>query len=182
MKIYTKTGDKGETSLFGGQRVFKDDVRVDCYGTVDELNSVLGLAVTEVTESEIIKVIQKIQNDLFDLGSELATPIIKNKENIPRISSGNISYLENSIDRFEVQLPELKQFILPGGTKGASLLHFARSVCRRGERLVVSLSKNVSISYDIVIYLNRLSDLLFVLARFENFVQNFPDINWEKSL
>jgi len=180
MKIYTKTGDKGETSLFGGQRVLKNDLRVECYGTVDELNSVLGLAVTEITESEIIKVIQKIQNDLFDLGSELATPI--NKKSIPRISSGNISYLEKSIDKFEKQLPELKQFILPGGTKGASLLHLARSVCRRGERLVVSLSKNVSISDDIVIYLNRLSDLLFVLARFENFVQNFPDINWEKSL
>ena len=182
MKIYTKTGDKGETSLFGGQRVLKNDLIVECYGTVDELNSVLGLAVTEITESGIIKVIQKIQNDLFDLGSELATPINKNKKNIPRISSDNISYLENSIDRFEEQLPELKQFILPGGTKGASLLHLSRSVCRRGERLIVGLSKNVSISDDIVIYLNRLSDLLFVLARFENFVQNFPDINWEKSL
>ena len=182
MKIYTKTGDKGETSLFGGQRVLKDDLRVECYGTIDELNSLLGLAITEVSESEIIKVIQKIQNDLFDLGSELATPINKNIKNIPQISPDNISYLENGIDRFEKQLPELKQFILPGGTKGASLLHLARSVCRRGERLVVTLSKNVSISDDIVIYLNRLSDFLFVLARFENFVQNFPDINWEKSL
>lgn len=177
MKIYTKTGDKGKTSLFGGERVDKDDIRVECYGTVDELNSILGLTVTEVTDGEIKKTLQQIQNDLFTLAGELATP--SKKEFVSPINQNQIDFLENQIDFFEEKLPQLKQFILPGGSKGAALLHVARSVCRRSERLVVKLSKNNVISENIIIYLNRLSDLLFVLARFENDVNQIPDVPWD---
>ncbi len=177
MNIYTKTGDKGKTSLFGGERVDKDDLRVECYGTVDELNSFLGLTVTETNNSEVKKALQQIQNDLFSLGGELATPI--KKEFASPVNQKQIKFLENQIDHFEKKLPPLKQFILPGGSKGAALLHVARSVCRRGERLVVKLSKNDVISENIIIYLNRLSDLLFVLARFENDVNQIPDIPWD---
>lgn len=177
MKIYTKTGDKGKTSLFGGERVDKDDIRVECYGTVDELNSIIGLTVSEITNTEVKKTLQQIQNDLFSLGGELATSI--KKEFISPINQKHIEFLENQIDHFEEKLPPLKQFILPGGSKGAALLHLARSVCRRSERLVVKSSKNNVISENIIIYLNRLSDLLFVLARFENDVNQIPDIPWD---
>jgi cob(I)alamin adenosyltransferase len=177
MKIYTKKGDRGKTSLFGGRRVSKDDLRVDCYGTVDELNSNLGLAVTEINSPEIIKVIKKIQNDLFTLGGELANPTEKRSDS--NIESAQIKFLEEKIDYFDDKLPQLKQFILPGGSKGAALLHLARSVCRRGERLVVKLAKNDVINENIIIYLNRLSDLLFVLARFENDVNQILDVPWK---
>ena len=180
MKIYTKTGDKGKTSLFGGQRVDKDDLRVECYGTVDELNSILGLAVTEDMDTEIKEVIQKIQNDLFTLGGELATPIEKKSEldSSSEINTNQINFLEEKIDRFEEKLQPLKQFILPGGSKSAALLHIARSVSRRSERLAVKLSKRDVINENIIIYLNRLSDLLFVLARFENDVNQILDVPW----
>jgi len=177
MKIYTKTGDKGKTSLFGGERVNKDDIRVECYGTVDELNSILGLTVTEITNTEVKETLQQIQNDLFNLAGELATP--SKKKFVSPVNQKQIEFLENQIDHFEDKLPTLKQFILPGGSKGAALLHVARSVCRRSERLVVKLSKNDVISENIIIYLNRLSDLLFVLARFENDVNQIPDIPWD---
>ena len=180
MKIYTKTGDKGKTSLFGGQRVDKDHLRVECYGTVDELNSLLGLAVTEITDLEIKEVIQKIQNDLFTLGGELATPIemASKQKSGSSVSFNQIQFLEERIDYFDEKLPSLKQFILPGGSKSSALLHTARSVSRRSERLVVSLAKNDVINENIIIYLNRLSDLLFVLARFENDVNQISDIPW----
>ena len=177
MKIYTKKGDGGKTSLFGGRIVYKDDLRVDCYGTVDELNSILGLAVTEINSSEIIEVINKIQNDLFTLGGELANPTEKRSDS--NIESAQIQFLEEKIDHFDEKLPLLKQFILPGGSKGAALLHLARSVCRRGERLAVKLAKNDVINENIIIYLNRLSDLLFVLARFENDVNQILDVPWK---
>ncbi|VAX29046.1 ATP:Cob(I)alamin adenosyltransferase [hydrothermal vent metagenome] len=177
MKIYTKTGDKGKTSLFGGERVDKDDLRVECYGTVDELNSTLGLTITEITNTEVKDTLKQIQNDLFNLAGELATP--SKKEFVSPINQKQIEFLENQIDNFEEKIPPLKQFILPGGSKGAALLHVARSVCRRSERIVVKLSKNDVISDNIIIYLNRLSDLLFVLARFENDVNQIPDIPWD---
>ncbi len=180
MKIYTKTGDKGKTSLFGGQRVDKDDLRVDCYGTVDELNSILGLTIIEVTDREVSELIQNIQNDLFALGGELATPIEKKttRNSSSDINANQINFLEEKIDHFEEKLQPLKQFILPGGSKSAALLHIARSVSRRSERLAVKLSKRDVINENIIIYLNRLSDLLFVLARFENDVNQIPDIPW----
>ena len=180
MKIYTKTGDKGETSLFGGERVWKDNLRIECYGTVDELNAVLGLVLTEIKNTEIIDVLNKIQNDLFILGSDLATPKKEsgNQPKVPRVSFKHSETLEKQIDFFDSRLPELRNFILPGGSKGASMLHLARTVCRRAERLVVNLTNEEKLSQEIVVYLNRLSDLLFVLSRFENFSSSIKDICW----
>lgn len=183
MKIYTKTGDKGKTSLFGGKRVWKDDLRIRAYGTVDELNSVLGLALTEIKNKELKKVICSIQDELFVAGADLAAPFTKKKKNsvIPRIENDNTTKLELFIDLFDSKIPSLKNFILPGGTKAAALLHLARTVCRRAERETVALSHVEKINHEIIVYLNRLSDLLFVLARFENFSSKHPEIEWHKS-
>lgn len=179
MKIYTKTGDKGETSLFGGERVPKYHDRIEAYGTIDELNSVIGLAVAETTDSTILGVLKEIQNDLFTLGADLATPREKrDKTIVPDITEDHVKNLEKLIDGFSEQLPELKNFILPGGSKGASLLNVARTVCRRAERIVVAASEEFDISPNIVIYLNRLSDLLFVLARYENFMNGVEEDKW----
>jgi len=182
MKIYTKTGDKGETSLFGGKRVWKDDLRIQAYGTTDELNAVLGIAVAELSDTELKDVISGLQNDLFTVGSDLASPLEKENKNfvIPRIDSQFVTRLELLIDKFDSQLPALKNFILPGGSKVSAILHHARTVCRRAEREVVALSRIEGINDQIEVYLNRLSDLLFVLARFENFSSKHPDIEWRK--
>lgn len=182
MKIYTKTGDKGETSLFGGERVLKDDPRINAYGTIDELNSVLGLTLCEVNSPELKDVIEGIQNELFVVGADLATPKEKKEKRIKinRVDDKFINRIEKLIDSFDSRLPQLQNFILPGGTRGTSLLHYARAVCRRAEREVVTLSNNVDIGNKLIIYLNRLSDLLFVLARFENFSSNIPDTPWKK--
>ncbi len=181
MKIYTKTGDQGSTSLYGGERVSKNNDRINAYGTVDELNALLGLTITETRCEEIRKMLIVIQNDLFTLGSDLAAPIdIKeSKIKIPRIEEGHIAKLEEMIDRTETNLTPLKNFILPGGSKGSSLLHFSRTVCRRAERHVVALMNTVDIGDKIIIFLNRLSDLLFVLARYENKYNDTPDVKWE---
>ncbi|MDP2301221.1 MAG: cob(I)yrinic acid a,c-diamide adenosyltransferase [Ignavibacteria bacterium] len=182
LKIYTKTGDSGETGLFGGARVSKDDLRIEAYGTTDELNAVLGVAGTEITSEELKQLIKKIQNVLFVLGSDLATPLDKNTKSfqLPRISADDYLFIENQIDFFESKLEELKNFILPGGTKGAAILHLARTICRRAERRIVSLQKVEDINPNIIIFVNRLSDLLFVLSRYENLITNQPDIKWEK--
>ena len=182
MKIYTKTGDKGKTSLFGGKRVWKDDLRIQSYGTVDELNSIIGVAITEIKNKELKKYLSSIQHELFNLGSDLASPEYKSNKNlsIPRINGINTKRLEALIDKVDNKLLPLKNFILPGGLKGAALLHHARTVCRRAEREVISLSKIEKVNTEIKIYLNRLSDLLFVLARFENFSSKHPDIEWKK--
>ena len=182
MKIYTKTGDKGKTSLFGGKRVWKDDLRIQSYGTVDELNSILGVAITEIKNKELKKILGGIQHELFNLGSDIASPKYKDNKNfsIPRIDGSNTKRLEELIDDIDNKLSTLKNFILPGGSKGAALLHQARTVCRRAERELISLSKIEKVNLEIKIYLNRLSDLLFVLARFENFSSKHPDIEWKK--
>ncbi len=182
MKIYTKTGDNGETSLFGGKRVWKDDLRIAAYGSVDELNALIGIAITEIENPELILILMSLQNDLFVLGSDLATPFGKVNKNfvVPRIQKDNFEKLEKLIDEIDVKLPQLKNFILPGGTKGSAYLHLARTVCRRAEREVVALSKKEEINNETEVYLNRLSDLLFVLARYQNFISNNKDINWKK--
>jgi cob(I)alamin adenosyltransferase len=182
MKIYTKTGDKGETSLFGGKRVWKDDLRIHAYGTVDELNAILSVAIPELTNNELKVVLENIQNGLFTVGSDLASPLDKENKNFvaPRVDANFIMQLEVLIDKYDSQLPELKNFILPGGLKGSAVLHHARTVCRRAEREVVALSKEDNINDQIEVYLNRLSDLLFVLARFENYSNNSADIAWQK--
>ena len=180
MKIYTKTGDKGETGLFGGERVSKDSLRISAYGTVDELNSFIGLAITEIKNESVKKNLLKIQNQLFVVGSDLATPEDETtkKLNIQRTPASYYVQIEKLIDEYDAQLEELRNFILPGGSKGAVLLHVCRTICRRVEREVVALKNSVTISENIVIFLNRLSDLLFVLSRFENKVSNHPDKIW----
>ena len=182
MKIYTKTGDSGETSLLGGKRVWKDNLRIQTCGTIDELNSIIGLSINEITNPELKEVLQGIQNDLFMIGSDTALPIenVNTKISVQRVADNLSEKLESVIDKYDSQLPELKNFILPGGTRGSSYIHFARTVCRRAERNVVALSQAEKINPYIENYLNRLSDLLFVLARFENFSNGSPDIIWQK--
>jgi cob(I)alamin adenosyltransferase len=183
MKIYTKTGDKGETGLFGGERVSKKSLRIEAYGTIDELNSFIGVAVTEVKNADIKVLLEKIQNDLFSIGSDLATPMTEKnlKLNIKRVPEEMFSRLEKEIDRFEEKLEPLRNFILPGGTRGASLIHVCRTVCRRAERLVTALKETEGINDNILIYLNRLSDLMFVLSRYENSDAGKSDIKWKNT-
>ncbi len=180
MKIYTKTGDKGETGLFGGERVSKNSLRIEAYGTVDELNSFIGLAITEANSTEVKTLLQKIQDQLFILGGDLATPRTeKNKKlNITRIDFSHSAELEKAIDHFEEKLEPLRNFILPGGSKSAALLHICRTIARRAERRVVALNEAVKLDEEIIIFINRLSDLFFVLSRFENKVSNIPDTIW----
>jgi len=180
MKIYTKTGDKGETGLFGGERVSKNNLRLNAYGSIDELNSFLGLAIVEVASIEIKNVLNDLQKKLFVLGSDLATPETEKnaKLNITRLPDSYILDTEKTIDNFEAKLDELKNFILPGGSKGSALLHICRTISRRAEREVVALKNTEHIGENIVIFLNRLSDLFFVLSRFENKYSNIPDTKW----
>jgi cob(I)alamin adenosyltransferase len=183
MKIYTKTGDKGETGLVGGDRVAKDSLRLEAYGTVDELNSFIGLAITELKSGELIESLQAIQHLLFDMGSDLATPYSEKTEkyNIPRISEDSIKNAELEIDKYSTKVEELRSFILPGGAKGAALLHICRTVCRRAERCVIAARKDEQINQNIVILLNRFSDLFFVMARYENKAAGCKDIVWKTS-
>ena len=180
MKIYTKIGDKGETSLFGGERVSKSSSRIEAYGTVDELNSFIGLAVTEVYDSSVKDLLVKIQNQLFILGSDLATPKINKaaKLKIQRVTPKFYMEIEKAIDHFDNKLEILKNFILPGGSKSAALLHICRTITRRAERKVVALNSAVKVGSNIIIFLNRLSDLFFVLARYENKCSKIQDIKW----
>jgi len=186
MKIYTKTGDRGETGLFGGARVSKASLRVDTYGEIDELNSVLGLARCELAELgsrastvESDALLEAVQIQLFNLGAELSTaPDGKVALAIPLVSEQEIGALEAAIDRAEAELPALKSFILPGGCRAAALLHLARTVCRRAERKLVLLSQSESVRDELVRYLNRLSDTLFVLARLANLRAGVADVPW----
>lgn len=178
MKIYTKTGDTGTTSLFGGKRVPKDDLRIEAYGTVDELNSVLGVVRSLKPHKKIDEIVKLIQNQLFAVGAELATPNGGNDSYIPRIEVSHVTELEKIIDELQEKLKPLKVFILPGGSVVAAHLHLARTVCRRAERAIVRLSRNEKISKHVIIYLNRLSDLLFVLARYSNEREKHPEIEW----
>jgi cob(I)alamin adenosyltransferase len=179
MKIYTKTGDKGDTSLFGGQRVPKDAMRIEAYGTVDELNSVLGITMAENTSRIIHDILHRIQNGLFTLGADLATPRSANTKVVSRIDHKDVQALEKIIDTLQPYVKPLKSFILPGGSVVAARLHFARTVCRRAERIVVRLSRNEDIGDELTVYLNRLSDLLFVLARYANHIEGIQEIKWK---
>ena len=180
MKIYTKTGDKGETGLLGGERVPKNSLRINAYGTVDELNSFIGLALNEVKEDSIKAVLSKIQNQLFVLGTDLAAPETEKKIKIDRVPREFSEEIEKVIDKYESELVQLKNFILPGGSRGAAILHVCRTIARRAEREVVALNFTEKINQNIIIFLNRISDLFFVLARFENKVSNIPDALWDK--
>ncbi len=185
MKIYTKTGDRGETGLFGGGRVRKDHVRVDAYGEVDELNSTLALVVLQLQaagETALAEAIHQIQADLFTVGANLATPAVEDggRENpyIPPLPPERVAMLEEMIDAADAELEPLKTFILPGGSPAAAVLHLARTVCRRAERRVVTLAHEATVAEAIVVYLNRLSDLLFTLARLANRRAAVEDTPW----
>ena len=182
MKIYTKTGDKGETGLFGGQRVRKDHSRIVAYGEVDELNALIGWARSENKFPEVDVHLSKIQNDLFDLGAVLATPDKKKLEGKATgfIREQDISYLEQAIDYMEKTLPALQNFILPTGSELASRFHVARTVCRRAERSLVTMFSKETMEENVLVYLNRLSDFLFVLARWVNAKEKIADVEWKK--
>lgn len=182
MKIYTKTGDIGKTSLANGKRVWKNNLRVESYGLVDELNSTLGIAISEIKDKNTKNILTKIQNDLFTLCLDLAYPLAdeKSKKPVLRIQEEMVKLLENQIDIFDNKIPKLETFILPGGSKGACFLHLARSICRRAERRVVALSHKVLINKNCIVYLNRLSDFLFVLSRYENYISHTPENEWKK--
>jgi cob(I)alamin adenosyltransferase len=181
MKIYTKTGDRGDTGLFGGPRVKKDAPRIETYGTVDELNSVLGVARAMGLDADTDQLVGRIQNELFALGAQLATPDPA-AHRTALVGREQIAALETAIDRFEAGLEPLAQFILPGGTPAAAQLHLARTVCRRAERRLVTLIEQSAepVSIDLLVYLNRLSDLLFVMARAVNRAAGSADIPWQK--
>ncbi len=181
LKIYTKTGDEGDTGLFGGGRVGKDDTRVEAYGSVDELNAFLGMARSVELMPRIDEVLVPVQRDLFAIGALLATPDLdKMQEQLAkaRIDESRIAELERAIDAGEAELEPLRAFILPGGTPKASALHVARTVCRRAERRVVTLRREVPIPQLVVQDLNRLSDLLFVLARVANVRAGAGEVTW----
>lgn len=182
MKIYTRTGDDGTTSLFGGKRVLKDDERVETYGEIDELNSLIGLCLCFVLSNDVKKDLQLIQNKLFDIGAFLATPVEDRAKlkNLKNISENDIAILEKKIDYYDEKLPELKNFILPGGVKSSSFLHLARSVCRRCERKIVKFAIREDAEKIYIKYFNRLSDFLFVLARYENHFADTKEVNWKK--
>jgi cob(I)alamin adenosyltransferase len=181
MKIYTRRGDSGETDLFAGGRVAKDDVRVEAYGAVDELLAVLGVAAADSAQPDSRALVAEIQRTLFALGSYLATPDAerRRKSGIAEPEQGWVDALERAIDRAESELAPLKRFILPGGTRGAASFHHARVVCRRAERRCVTLHRAQPQSEVALRYLNRLSDLLFVLARLENKRAGVADVEWE---
>jgi cob(I)alamin adenosyltransferase len=181
MKIYTRGGDSGETSLYGGQRVWKDALRVQTYGTVDECNAALGLVVTQLTDSELRDVLVRIQGELFEVGADLASPLVRG-ETVPRVRAEETAQLENEIDRFEEELEPLRHFILPGGSPAGAGLHLARAICRRAERHLVTLEQIEEINPEIGRYLNRLSDYLFVLARLANHRAGTAEMIWERPI
>lgn len=183
MKIYTRTGDRGETALFGGGRVPKDHVRVAAYGSLDELNAIVGWAVCETQDAAIRERLEVLQHDLFTIGADLATPPAREgrtRPETPPLPTGRIAEMEGWIDEADDELPALRAFVLPGGSRGAAALHVARTACRRAERSVVTLTEVEPVDAFVVQYLNRLSDLLFTLARLENARAGTGDVAWRK--
>ncbi|MFI2856446.1 cob(I)yrinic acid a,c-diamide adenosyltransferase [Paenibacillus sp. JSM ZJ436] len=181
MKMYTRTGDAGETSIIGG-RVLKDDPRIEAYGTIDELNSFVGQGLClaqDVGFTKLAKQLLQIQHELFDCGSDLA--YAKPKEDQVKVHAGMVEQLEQWVDLFEEENPPIERFILPGGSHLAASLHVCRTVCRRAERLTVTLSRTVDINHEVTRYLNRLSDYFFVAARTANVRAGVPDVEYERS-
>lgn len=179
MKIYTKFGDSGETALYGGTRIPKDALQIEAIGTVDELNAYIGYAQTLIDDTDLSQLMERIQNHLFDVGADLATPATHTKSADIRISADFTSEMETAIDALSDELPPLTNFILPGGCNAGAVLHVARAVCRRSERCVVRLTREVDVNPEILRSLNRLSDLLFVLARVVNHRSQMPEPIWK---
>ena len=177
MKIYTRTGDAGSTGLFGGPRVQKDDCRIEAYGTVDELSAAIGLARSAGLPGQVDGQLERVQHELFSIGGELASPN-PDQHGLRLIDDSHVAHLEAMIDEHELGLPELKNFILPGGCEAAARLHVARVICRRAERRVVSLAAEAEISETPIVYLNRLSDYLFVASRVVNLQANVGEVTW----
>ncbi len=182
MKIYTKTGDKGKTSLFDGTRVYKSNIRVETYGTVDELNSIIGIVIAELGianyELGVKKELIAIQNNLFEIGACLANPAVLENLKLNQQLEENTKQLENYIDVMTAEMPELTHFILPGGGKAGAFLQLARTVSRRAERQTVALSQQASVAREILIYLNRLSDVFHTMSRYVNFKENKKEVIW----
>jgi cob(I)alamin adenosyltransferase len=179
MKIYTKTGDRGDTRLFDGTAVRKNNSRVQAYGEVDELNSFIGAAESFIQDAQIKQMLNEIQKDLFSVGAQLADPGYKERTKAKfKVPPERIAIMESAIDTFETELPPLRQFILAGGGNGGALLHVARTVCRRAERSVVDLSAEIEVNPNVIEYLNRLSDFLFVVARVVNHREGKQEIPW----
>jgi cob(I)alamin adenosyltransferase len=181
-KLYTRGGDRGETSLFGGERVPKDHLRVDAYGQLDELSAALGLLIVALPADELRDQLQQVQNELFDLGAELATPPESRLEYKlpPGVEEADWRRLERLLDVYDAQVPPLRAFVLPGGHETAARAHLARTVCRRAERAVVRLAHEDEVRADVITYLNRLSDFLFVVARVLNVRAGVPEVEWQK--
>jgi cob(I)alamin adenosyltransferase len=177
MKIYTRTGDHGQTSLFGGARVAKNDARIEAYGTIDELSSQLGVARTTPLPSDVDAILNQVQFDLFEVGAHLASP---GTSRFPGVDAARIEELEHAIDAMERELAPLTTFILPGGSSSAAQLHVGRTVCRRAERLVVALQDQSPATVSTIAYLNRLSDYLFIAARFANKRADVEDVPWKR--
>lgn len=177
MKIYTKSGDKGKTFLFGGRKVNKNDLRIAAYGNVDELNSLIGVILAEDPPEEISKKLTRIQNELMVLGSDLASPMDVTTT-IPRVTQPYVSRLEKEIDSWQKKLPQLKKFILPGGGRIGSKLHLARAVTRRSERSIANLANQEKINAKVLMYVNRLSDWFFVAARQNNKIESIKEVQW----
>lgn len=178
MKIYTKTGDQGETGLASGHRLPKDHLRIQAYGDVDELNAVLGVCRSSQSHPEIDAVLHQLQRELFDLGADLATPL-DSPVKVPRIGDDHVVRLEQRIDAMDEKLSPLRHFILPGGCVAASHLHHARTVCRRAERTIVALQKAEHIGENVGKYMNRLGDLLFTMARYANMLEKHSEEPWK---
>ncbi len=179
MKIYTKFGDSGETALYGGTRLGKDALQFEAIGTVDELNAYIGYAQTLIDDSDLLELLSRVQNHLFAVGADLATPATHSKSSEMRISGDFTTEMEAAIDTLSEELPPLRNFILPGGCAAGAILHIARVVCRRSERCVVRLARKTEVNMEILRSLNRLSDLLFVLARTVNCRANTSEPIWE---
>jgi len=180
--IYTGGGDKGTTSLVGGQRVSKGHLRLEAYGTVDELNSYLGLFITEIEEQKVIDTLQFIQHKLFTVGSYLATDTATTQLNAAsQIKTEDIQKIEQAIDEIDNKLPKMKGFILPGGCKSASLAHICRTICRRAERYICRLAEVENVNDEVLTFVNRLSDYLFIIARYECLLKNKEEIIWDNT-
>jgi cob(I)alamin adenosyltransferase len=183
-KLYTRTGDRGETGLFGGRRVRKDSPRVEAYGTIDELNAALGVVATKLRQRKLVATIQSIQNELFNIGAELASeqPVRRAKREAAAfvLDGRKIAALEALIDEYDARVPPLRTFILPGGSEASALLHLARTICRRAERAVVTLAVKEPVNEAVLAYLNRLCDLLFALARYVSKADGKRELLWTK--
>ena len=181
-RLYTRAGDRGDTGLFGGRRVAKDRPRVVAYGTIDELNAVLGLAISHIRQRALVTTLHTIQNELFNIGAELASdqPVRRGRKQagVFRLDPARTQWLEGLIDEYDARVPPLRTFVLPSGSTAATLLHFARTVCRRAEREVVSLARAETVNPAMLTYLNRLGDLLFVLARYVNKTSRRRELLW----